>query len=340
MRRRLLDGSGCSQVIDIIDKIDTVAGDICIVDNNTLDKYFIEPDTIELINTDCYTPIGVVVVPASHTDDSTARIISLADMDYSNPDNGRIEGHAHIYWGGSGYDISTLDNKTVFPCISTDLKEITAEMQSIIEWSNLNSYSCYLPSDQFNIYPNPYDEGTFYRAGTTSSTYHAGPSPYLTGSLKNDIYHDISNMGSILSDMNGKSNTEKILAVDNGMSTDWQITETISNVYDNEYIHPVAQCCWRYHTIGTSQGDWYLPSAGELGYLASRWKTINLSIQKIIDFNISSALVLPANYNWWSSTECSTSFVINLNFNSNSAFLNSSYNKDNYNIDARAFLAV
>ena len=82
MRRRLLVGNQCNINFDIIDKADTVAGDICIVDNETLEKYFIEPDTIELIGSKCFTPIGVVVVPASHTDDGTARVISLAAMDY------------------------------------------------------------------------------------------------------------------------------------------------------------------------------------------------------------------------------------------------------------------
>lgn len=30
--------------------------------------------------------------------------------------------------------------------------------------------------------------------------------------------------------------------------------------------YPAACCCWRYHTLGTNQGDWYLPTLGELGY--------------------------------------------------------------------------
>ena len=316
----------------------SLAADICIVDNGG-NKYIVDGTTYstDLFPLEQYTPIGVVVVPASHTDDGTARVMSLAAMNCNTPDVGSTEGHTNIYWGGYGSDISTLDNKTVYPCISTDLREVTAETQTIVEWSNINSYPCYLPSDYFNSYPNPYDEGTYYRTGTTSSTYHAGPSPYLTGGLKNEIYHDTSNTASVLADMDGKSNTEKILAVDNGGSTDWQTASTITNADRTETIHPAAQCSWRYHTVGTNQGDWYLPSAGELGYLASRWKVINNSIDKLVSSGVE-ALVLPVNGYWWSSTEYSSDYAVYLSFYSDYAGLYN-YNK-NLNFYVRAFLAV
>ena len=293
---------------------ESVAADICLVENSTLNKYIVDGNSynVDLFPAEQYTPIGVVVVPASHTDDGTARIISLAAMDYNNPDSGSTEGHTKIYWGGYGYNISVLNDKPVFPCISTDLN-ITAETQTIVEWSSLNNYTCYLPSDKYNDYPNPYDEGTFYHFGTTSdSRSHIGPSPYLTGGLKNIIYHSTANTGNVCADMDGKGNTEKILTVDNGNLTAWQTAETIQNIDDNEFIHPAAQCCWRYHTVGTNQGDWYLPSAGELGYLCARWKAINYSIQKIINFSIFPALELPGNLtHLWSSTESYTRYSSN-----------------------------
>ena len=244
--------------LPIKDVSESVAADICLVENNTLEKYIVDGNSysVDLFPLEQYTPIGIVVVPALHTDDGTARVMSLAAMNCNTPDVGSTDGHTNIYWGGYGSDISTLDNKAVYPCISSDLREITAETQTIVEWSNINNYSCYIPSDYFNSYPNPYDEGTYYRTGTTSSVYHAGPSPYLTGGLKNEIYHDTSNTASVLADMDGKGNTEKILAVDNGSSTDWQTAATITNADRTETIHPSAQCCWRYHTVGTNQGDW------------------------------------------------------------------------------------
>ena len=137
--------------------------------------------------------------------------------------------------------------------------------------------------------------------------------------------------------MDGKGNTEKILAVDNGGSTDWKTALTITNTGFTEKIHPAAQCCWRYHTVGTNQGDWYLPAGGELGYLASRWKAINTSISKLVSSGVE-ALVLSVSYGWWSSTEYSSSNAVRLAFFSYDASLYN-YNKSNYRY-VRAFLAV
>ena len=151
--------------LPIKDVSESVAADICLVENNTLEKYIVDGNSysVDLFPLEQYTPIGIVVVPALHTDDGTARVMSLAAMNCNTPDVGSTDGHTNIYWGGYGSDISTLDNKAVYPCISSDLREITAETQTIVEWSNINNYSCYIPSDYFNSYPNPYDEGTYYR---------------------------------------------------------------------------------------------------------------------------------------------------------------------------------
>lgn len=114
MRRRLLNDI-CG--IEFVDKIDTIAGDVCIVDNNTLDKYFITPDSIKCINQNKHTPIGAVVVPASHTNDGTTRISSLSFMNYRNPNSGSLYGSIRIYYGGS-YDIPNLQNLNYIPYIA------------------------------------------------------------------------------------------------------------------------------------------------------------------------------------------------------------------------------
>lgn len=50
----------------------------------------------------------------------------------------------------------------------------------------------------------------------------------------------------------------------------WKTSETINNVTTNNN-YPAGFCCWRYHTDGTNQGDWYLPSSGEVSntYIAN-----------------------------------------------------------------------
>lgn len=273
MRRRILNTKNIIQYVDI-----------CLVNNNTLDKLIVDGEeyNLDIYPKEQYTPIGVVVVPSSHTDDGTARVISLVSMSNETPDSGNITGYG-CYWGGYGSDISTLKNLQYSPRINTDLSNPFENTQRIIDWG---SGVCYLSSDylfntEYEGVTNPYDIATCY----ASSSQYACPSPYLNDGSRNEIYHNTANTGNILADMDGKRNTEKILSLDNSYSTDWQ-TGRIKNIEDNEFIHPTAQCCWRYHTFGTNQGDWYLPSAGELGYLIARFKPINNSIGKIENMNI------------------------------------------------------
>lgn len=330
---RIADAGDFKVEVNVIEvqKADTIAGDVCTWDGNTkrFFRFVDEGATDDIKN---IHPIGVVVVPASHTDDGTARVISLASMDYNNPDNGNTDGHVGIVWGGWESDISTLPNLTQAPSIGDSPTELTGE-QTLKEWLNLSAPD--MSSDYYdNEYRNPYDTATCY-----ARIYECAPSPYLNDGSKNPIYHSTANTGNACADMDGKGNTDKILAVDNGGSTDWQTASTITNTHKTETIHPAAQCCWRYHTVGTNQGDWYLPSAGELGYLASRWKAINTSIKKIISSGFK-ALALPVFKFWWSSVEYSSDYAVILYFDSGGAYLCFSYYAKYGSHYARAFLAV
>ena len=321
--------------LPIKDVSESVAADICIVDNGG-NKYIVDGNSysVDLFPTEQYTPIGVVVVPSSHTDDGTARIISLASMDYNNPDNGNTDGNISIYWGGCRYDVPDLLNLGYTPSIGNSPSELIGE-QKIKEWLPINRI--YKSSDYYdNEYRNPYDTATCY-----GNNKACAPSPYLNDGSKNPIYYNTENTGNILVDMDGKSNTEKILAVDKSSSTDWQTATTITNTDYTEAIHPAAQCCWRYYTVGTNKGDWYLPSAGELGYLIARWKLIHMSLDKLIMSGIK-ALKTPIGSGLWSSTEVSTSFAVRLSINTDYS-MTSLGDKDNAiytNFYVRAFLKV
>lgn len=65
-----------------------------------------------------------------------------------------------------------------------------------------------------------------------------------------------------ISDYNGKANTTALLA-NATAQPNWRTDSTITSSYAAGY-QPAACCCWRFHTLGTNQGDWYLPAAGEL----------------------------------------------------------------------------
>lgn len=83
-------------------------------------------------------------------------------------------------------------------------------------------------------------------------------------------------------------------------------TPPIFNKSDQGY-YPAACCCWRFNPEGTEQGEWYLPAAGELGYIMPRWKVIKASIQAVRDAGGEAhAVLLNEDDTYWSSSEHSS----------------------------------
>ena len=294
--------------LPIIDVENSKAADIALYDSTAANIILCEGDLYskELFPLERYTPIGVVAVPASHAPNGKARVISLAAMDCSNPDSGNTEGHNGVYWGGYGFTVADLPLLTFAPSINTSGKIDFPSPQQITYQQTLSRGTHYLSSDYFSIMQNPFMTDESYHYNRTSNYL---PSPYLQDGTSNPIYRDTTNTGNVLADFDGKGNTAKILAVDNSSSTEWQTASTITNAPNDEHIHPAAQCCWRYHTVGTNQGDWYLPSAGEFGYVVARRKAIDASITKIQQAG-SSALLLSSNYAYWFSTQFSSNDAV------------------------------
>ena len=127
------------------------------------------------------------------------------------------------------------------------------------------------------------------RNGAYSSTPHI-PSPI-------EYFSAYSSKGAT-SDLDGKANTEKILAVDNAASTAWQTAESITNDGSTATVHPAAQCCWRFNPGSTNQGDWYLPSIGELAFIMPKFNELNTAIS-----DVSGVQLYDGGRRYWSSTE-------------------------------------
>lgn len=81
------------------------------------------------------------------------------------------------------------------------------------------------------------------------------------------------------------------------------MTNEIENLSDEGY-YPAACCCYRFHTAGTHVGEWYLPAAGEMGYIINRVVTINSSIEKIIKFYGDIFSGVDTTYMYWTSCVC------------------------------------
>ena len=216
-------------------------------------------------------------------------------MNCITPDDGSIS-YQEIFWGGYGIDIPSLTNYDKI-CYVGSNGNVNKTVQGV-------TTEAYLPSDKFSTIKNPYDTDTSYYYNNSEKYI---PSPYNNDDTRNPEYYRTSSPSSpanAMSDFNGKENTKIITDLATAQS-DWKTAETIMNEQNGGY-YPAACCCWRYHTEGTKQGDWYLPACGEFGYIMPKFNKINEAITKLINgYGRNFGVVLDRNYHYWSSSESS-----------------------------------
>lgn len=101
--------------------------------------------------------------------------------------------------------------------------------------------------------------------------------------------------------LNGRANTDKAVAAMPGTTGNTQA----------EY--PIFYAVNQFYTNGTSAGDWYVPSKGELSLYQTNYADINAKITAIK--TASSSIVNTVNEFQWSSTEYNTSdsWILNSN---------------------------
>ena len=270
-----------------------------------------------------YIPIGTVAIPASHDvyGNGECGVVSLVHMSYYNPDNGAIVYSSYednynsvlangclMYYGG---DENILSYKKYKPIIAGNgpLDGVTINKKKVDsnEIIGAATNGVRLPSSAFkNLYHVPRSGyGLDTSAGYTADLYESGtvffaPSPYLEDGTRNPSYYtnDTSKYPGLsancLSDFDGYENTQAILKYATGQ-TDWKKANEINLSSANGY-YPAACCCWRYHTSGTTQGEWYLPSAGEMGYVLARYDIISSNMNKLKRNVIMEEL-------YWTSTQ-------------------------------------
>lgn len=229
-----------------------------------------------LFSSELYEPIGIVVIPTEHDVYGTGEcgIMALKSASLTTPDEGSETNEIIIYGYDGKSETDLKDLKKVCICGNENEQQIYPQIIG-------TDFSACLPSDQdsFSQIDNPYDPLTKYYYFDQNSY---SPSPYNKDESKNEAYCQIESPSSednVLSYFDGKQNTQ-ILCSKATAQLDWKTSTTIINNYKIGY-YPAFCACWRYHTTGTNQGDWYLPACGELGYVCVRSKKINYTLSFI-----------------------------------------------------------
>lgn len=313
---------------DIVESKDANYADICVANKNDGDKLIIikgDKWTAEKYPIDTYVPIGVVVVPASHNHyaDGKCAIMSLNNMNCDTPQMG-ANSSQYMYWGIYDQDIVSLPNLDQVPYVGSN-GNVGADVIGQIDIANL-------PSDHpdFNKVTNPYDTKTKYSDNRNKYI----PSPYNNDGTFNPNYSLVtspSSTANCLADFDGYNNTKKIIEVRGTKDySTWKPTKY------NEADYPAASCCDMYSTYGTNQGEWYLPSAGELGYAVVRQQAISDTINKLISAGVTNAKTV-LSYYYFSSSEFSSRYAIDVSFSS--GYVGNNNNKNNPN-PVRAYRLV
>ena len=208
------------------------------------------------------TCIGICVIPKNFLPDGKARIMSLKEMDYNNPENGSLQ-HVSMYFGQYSVD-TPLPNQINFTTI--DPNAVGSYDGTTIGADTFG----YLPTDRKdNTWEtgkeNKVDKGTKWNKYATIYL----PSPYMKVNGKEVLCPQYNTNAT--SDFDGKGNT----AILTNLHTieDWKTVDKITNQTSPNHS-PAAVCCARYKTEGTNSGDWYLPTIRELGFIMPRFNEI------------------------------------------------------------------
>lgn len=283
-----------------------IAGSLCYYDIENDNYKFVDYNNIN--STDYplnkFKPIGVLVIPKSHNlyGNYKCSIISLVNMNPNNPNNG---GDNVSMPYGCKNAITNMANYRQIAVISNDLNSntvIKATGFGYVPSTNIYDYftgATVSPSkgsglDTVSKYPSigagNYSHSPYMENGKFNSYYICNGNSYFNGLT-----------GNCLSDIYGYANTNKLTQNATAQSG-WKSASTI-NIKTTSGYYPAACCCWRFYTTGTNQGDWFLPSAGEIGYLSSRVLEIQHTLEKVVAvYGTEYATPLNMAGNYWAST--------------------------------------
>lgn len=300
LRRRLVGKAGSSNSFEGIDPSEAPALSIVFYNRKT-DNLVIAPEIdVESYPYNDYSPIGIVVIPAAHgvlRDNSgipQCGVMSLTCMSPSRPEIGDPSG-VPIMWGYRGQFAGMPYYQGI----------VEAERAGALTPKGIWPYG-YIPCQEVVGSNAMHSMAPFSLSPYVNMTLNTGDFNPNYSILDNSVTHDFD----------GVNNT-KILT-DLSTAYNWRTSATITNSNTQRH-YPAACCCARFHTEGTKafkdcsaeeiangRGFWYLPSAGEIGYLAPRIKDINELLDRL-DSSYGIDRIRPnifnGEYPFWVSSE-------------------------------------
>lgn len=249
-----------------------------------------------------FYPIGIVAVPPSQMPDGMARVMSINWMNCDSPETGGI--HMLMTMGKWKEGFKQPKHEGFLAIDSFENQELTKKTSMVSLCSDRRSN--FFGEDDIPV--NPFDP----KRRWDYEEYYA-PSPYDSNGWINEAFRATSFNGkpfvNALADFDGKENTEEIIAECRKTKKSlWKPLET------NKEDYPAATCCNMYHTVGTKQGDWYLPSCGELAHAFADYDEIAESYCALTGLNGDLKYA-----NLWTSTIGSNGCFCQVDFATGSA---------------------
>lgn len=206
------------------------------------------------------TAVGIVVVPNTHTPDGTSRICAISGVTSGGTAS---SSEKYMSWGVYGTDTG-LPNLNKVPIFNNTASATIS-----------NNGSGFLPSDKGFTGATCVTDAT----AKYSQTSNLIPSPYLADGTQNPDYVNTAGAttANCLSDFDGAGNTSVLV----GLGTSY-VAASACSLYSTEYL---------------TAGRWYLPAAGELGYIMPRFNVINAALQAV------GGVQFKGDDYYWSSSE-------------------------------------
>jgi hypothetical protein len=243
------------------------------------------------------TVIGVEVIPAAHMADHKSRYVSVRNMSRAAGEveigsvavgNSSDNPAAMIPWGNYNEDISGMTNYQSAgyrldrsdSAVTTDnpyglLNQLSSDTDSYL----VTDFDKGVEGDNYPFFDGVYMPLNPTPSGATGS--QPIPYPFNADGTKNTLYWN-NGAGMAVTDMDGAANTDillsrKTVTWSTGDALDTEVGDATQ--MEGKINHPAAIACRRFNPANSNTaGQWYLPSAGELGYLFANIAKINTKI--------------------------------------------------------------